>query len=97
LCRCLASLAQKWEVLWVEGDGDRRSYAILTQNFPMESGEIGKKKKKPKKPQAVDATEALRSPDSGSLTLFCRSMEQLYLGGKMPVKTNDLPPKEATQ
>jgi hypothetical protein len=57
LCRCLASLAQKWEVLWVERDGDRRFYAILTQNFPMKSA----RRKKPTKTLAADAAEALRS------------------------------------
>ena len=87
------SSAEKWEVLWVERHGDLRSYAILTQNFPRNWG----KNKETKETQATNAVEALRSPDSRSLMLFCRRMGQLYLGGKMQVENNDLPPKEATQ
>lgn len=39
----------KWEVLGVEPDGDPRSYAILTQNFSMKSGESARRREKPKK------------------------------------------------
>ena len=65
--------------------------------FSDEIGGIGKEKKKTIETRAADAAEALCSPDSRSLTLFCRIVGQLYLGGKMQVETNDLPPKEATQ
>jgi hypothetical protein len=82
----------EWEVLWVERHGDLRSCAILTQNFPKNWG----KNKGTKETQIANALEALLSPDPRSLTLFCRRMGQLYLGGKMQVEKNDLPPKEAT-